>query len=117
MGSHRFHSHDGILSTPEPRNILKGVSRKVTLRLAAELGIETRETNLTVDDLRAADEIFCTASSFCLVHATAFEDREFTPTPGPVFERLTEAWKDYVGLDFVQQARDYHAALDAWKAS
>jgi branched-chain amino acid aminotransferase len=114
-GCNVFAVHDGVLSTPEPRNILKGVSRKVTLRLATELGIETRETNLTVDDLRAADEIFCTASSFCLVHATAFEDREFNPTPGPIFKQLMQAWKDYAGLDFVQQAHDYHAALDAWK--
>jgi len=115
-GCNVFTVRDGILYTPEPRNILKGVSRKVTLQLAADLGIEAHEANLTVDDLLAADEIFCTASSFCLVHAVAFEEKQLDPAAGPVFERLLQAWKDYVGIDFVQQSRDYQAALESWNA-
>ena len=83
---------------------------------ATKPGIPAEQTNLTVDDLLAADEIFCTASSFCLVHAIAFEGKELVPTPGPIFQRLVEAWKEYVGLDFIQQARDYHAALESWNA-
>ncbi len=114
-GCNVFIVKDGQLRTPEPRNILKGVSRKVTLQLADKLGIPAEQTNLTVDDLMAADEIFCTASSFCLVHAIAFEGKELPPAPGPIFEQLVEAWKEYVGLDFVQQALDYHQALASWK--
>lgn len=116
-GCNVFAVQDGKLRTPEPRNILKGVSRKVTLQLAEKLGIPAEETNLTVDDLLAADEIFCTASSFCLVHAICFEDKELSASPGPVFQRLVEAWKEYVGLDFIQQARDYQAALESWHAN
>ena len=116
-GCNVFAVQDGKLRTPEPRNILKGVSRKVTLQLAENLGIPTEQTNLTVDDLLAADEIFCTASSFCLVHAIAFEEKELSPTPGPIFQQLVDAWKEYVGLDFVQQARDYQEALKSWHAN
>ena len=116
-GCNVFAVRNGNLYTPEPRNILKGVSRKVTLQLADKLGIQAKETNLTVDDLLAADEIFCTASSFCLVHAICFEDKELSPSPGPVFQRLVEAWEEYVGLDFIQQARDYQAALESWHAN
>lgn len=115
-GCNVFAVRNGNLYTPEPRNILKGVSRKVTLQLADKLGIQAEQTNLTVDDLLAADEIFCTASSFCLVHAICFEGKELSPSPGPVFQRLVEAWKEYVGLDFIQQARDYQAALESWHA-
>ena len=106
---------DGVLYTSEPRNCLLGVSRGVALQLAAQLGIPLRETNLGRYEALCADEIFCTASSFCLVHAIAFEDQELSPSPGPVYQRLLEAWKQYVGIDFVQQAKDYHAALEAWK--
>jgi len=38
-----------------------------------------------------------------------------TGKPGPVFQKLLEAWKELVGLDFVAQAHDYARRLLDWE--
>lgn len=107
---------DGVLLTPEPRNILLGVSRATTIELARELGIPVRETNLGRYEALQADEVFCTASSYCLVHATTFEGQPVgTGKPGPVFQKLSDAWQQRVGLDFVAQAQSYAQRLPEWE--
>lgn len=106
---------NGELLTPEPRNVLLGVSRATTIELARELGIPVREANLGRYEALRADEIFCTATTYALVHATTFEGQTIgNGGAGPVFTRLLEAWKQSVGIDFVAQARDYAQRLPAW---
>jgi len=106
---------DGEILTPEPRNILLGVSRAATIELAGKLDIPIRETNLGRYEGLSADEIFCTATSYAIVHANSFEgQRVGTESPGPIFNRLLEAWKKLVGVDFVAQANDYAQRLPAW---
>jgi len=108
---------NGELLSPEPRNILQGVSRDVSRDLAGQLGIPMRETNLAVYDALQADEIFCTATTYCLVHAVSFEGRTIGDgRPGPVFSRLMDAWKKLAGVDFVAQAHSYSDILADWEA-
>ena len=109
----------GIIFTPEPRNILVGVSRGVTIELARELGIEVREANVGRYEALTADEVFCTSTPYCLVHAATFEGQAIGEgdAPGPVFGRLMQAWKDLVGVDFVAQACQYASRLPAWQAA
>ena len=115
-GCNIFLVKDGVVYTPEPRNILLGVSRATVLELAQQLGIESRETNLGRYEALMADEIFCTASTYCMVHATEFEGQQIGDgQPGPIFTRLINAWKELAGIDFVAQARDYHQRLPAWE--
>ena len=107
---------DGVLYTPEPRNILLGVSRATTIRLARELGISVVETNLGRYEALQADELFCTSTSYCLVHGTTFEGQTVGDgTPGPVFRKLTEAWKELAGVDFIAQSHDYAERLPEWE--
>lgn len=107
---------DGELLTPEPRNILLGVSRATTIELARELGIPVRQTNLGRYEALRADEIFCTATTYALVHAKTFEGQVIgNGEPGPIFSRLLDAWKQSVGIDFVAQARDYAEQLPGWE--
>ncbi len=105
----------GKIYTPEPRNILRGVSRQATIELGNTLGIEVCEANLGRYEALKADEIFCTATSFSLVHAATFEGQPVGDgKPGPVFRRLLGAWKEMAGVDFVAQARDYANRLPEW---
>jgi len=107
---------NGELLTPEPRNILLGVSRATTLELARQLDIPIRETNLGRYEALMADEIFCTATTYGLVHAATFEGQEVgDESPGPVFIKITEAWKELAGVDFIAQAHDYAARLPEWE--
>ena len=107
---------DNVIYTPEPRNILQGVSRAMTIELAEKLRIPVRESNLGRYEALQADEIFTTSTPHCLVHASTFEGQVVGDgKPGPVFERLMEAWKELVGLDFVAQARAYESRMDEWE--
>ncbi|MFP6765876.1 MAG: aminotransferase class IV [Planctomycetaceae bacterium] len=106
---------NGVLLTPEARNILRGVSRETTIELARQLGIEVRETNLGRYEALLADEIFCTATSCSLVHASSFEGQLIGDgTPGPLYLALQNAWKERVGIDFVAQAHSYASRLQVW---
>lgn len=107
---------NGELLSPEPRNMLLGVSRATTIELALELGIPVRETNLGRYEALVADEIFCTSTPYALVHATKFEGQTVGDGGlGPVFSRLLQAWKQSVGIDFVAQAHGYAERLPAWE--
>ena len=111
-----FLVRDGVLYTPEPRNVLLGVSRKTTIELAKKLGIEVCETNLGRYEALQADEIFTTATTYALFHARSFEGQLVGDgTPGPIFRRLLNAWTELVELDFVAQAKDYAARKSAWE--
>jgi branched-chain amino acid aminotransferase len=110
-----FLVRDGVIYTPEPRNVLLGISRNVTMHLAQRLGMRVVEANMGRYEALMADEIFCTATSYGLVHASTFEGQRIgSAAPGPVFLRLLEAWKEHVGVDFVAQAHEYARRLPAW---
>jgi branched-chain amino acid aminotransferase len=106
---------DNVLYTPEPRNVLLGVSRGMAIELAQKLGIEVRQTNLGRYEALMADEMFCTSTTYAMVHAATFEGQTVGDgTPGPVFRRLRRAWMDEVGVDFVAQAQSYARRLSEW---
>ena len=92
------------------------VSHATTIELARELGIPVREINLGRYEALRADEIFCTATTYALVRAMTFEGQTIgNGGPGPIFNRLLEAWKQSVSIDFVAQACDYAERLPAWE--
>ena len=62
---------DGILYTPEGRNILRGISRSYVIEIAKGMGIEVREQNLEPYDLYCADEAFLTGTPFCMLPVTS----------------------------------------------
>ncbi|MEO2048271.1 MAG: aminotransferase class IV [Pirellulales bacterium] len=110
-----FLVRDGEIYTPEPRNILLGVSRGMVLELANELRIPLHETNLGRYEALQAEEIFCTASSYCIVHGVSFEGQVIGDgKPGKTFQKLLNAWKEKVGVDFVAQAKEYAQRLPKW---
>jgi branched-chain amino acid aminotransferase len=110
-----FLVRDGVLLTPEPRNILLGVSRGATIELAKQIGIEVQEINLGRYEALMADELFCTATTYSLVHIRSFEGQSVgNGSPGPVFQKLMAAWQEHVGINFVAQAHEYATRLESW---
>jgi branched-chain amino acid aminotransferase len=103
-----FLVYDGVLLTPEPRNLLPGITRGLVLALAPKLRVACRETNLTADDIARADELFLTSTSVGLIHARSFAGRPVGDGRiGPLTRRVREAFERQVGLDFAAQARAY----------
>ena len=81
---------EGILRTRDTNaNILRGVTRKNLLNIAAEAGHPVSERPFTVDDAKKAREAFITAAStFVLPVVTIDGQTVGDGRPGPVSERL-----------------------------
>ena len=112
-GSNFFIVRDGALLTPEPRDILRGITRQTLLELGPELGIEARETSLEPYDVLTADEAFYCSTPYCLMPATRFNGRPIGDGKvGPVFRRLADAFSESVGVDFIEQGKGYADRLE-----
>ena len=98
-GSNIFLVKDGALLTPRKQFVLEGISRRVTIELAQELGIEVEETDLDLFDAYTADEAFSINGS----------TTEGGRVPGPITDRLTTAYSGLVGIDVAGQ---YLSRLD-----
>ena len=111
QGSNIFLVRDGRLRTPRERFVLPGVSRQATIDLARQLGIPFAEQDLDLYDAYTADECFLTSTSLCICGVRSLNGRTFGAgrVPGPITQRLTDAYKEMVGCDFVAQ---YLARLD-----
>ncbi|HEY5009170.1 MAG TPA: D-amino-acid transaminase [Caulobacteraceae bacterium] len=81
---------DGSLRTRDTNaNILRGITRKTLIDLAAEAGIPVSQRPFTVDDVKAAKEAFMTAASTLVMPVTAIDGHRIGDgKPGPVGKRL-----------------------------
>ncbi len=104
-GSNIFIVKDGIVMTPKEQFILSGISRRVTIELAQELGIEVQEADIDLYDAYTADEAFVTSTSFCICPVSSFNGSSVADgsVPGPVTDRLTRAYSGMVGIDVAAQ--------------
>ena len=86
-----FLVRDGELLTPKAEDVLPGITRRVVLDLAAELGVPVMEANLSSYDIATANEFFITASSWGVLPAKSID--RFHPrdgVPGEVTMRLID---------------------------
>lgn len=109
-GDNFFMVKDGVLLTPEPRNILRGVSRQYVIELAGELSIPVKECNLDVYDLINADEAFLTGTPFSMLPMTSLERRPIGDGKvGPIYSKLLKEWSKRVGVDIEGQIKEWDA--------
>jgi branched-chain amino acid aminotransferase len=113
-GSNFFAVQDGVLYTPEGRNLLRGTRRKYILELAGRLGIPAHEKNLELYDAIHADEAFLTSTAFSMLPATQINGLDIGDgKPGPMFRRLIDAWSEEVGIDIISQTKAFAAEVSA----
>lgn len=104
-GQNIFIATGGVLKTPTGRNIMKGISRNTVIELAKELEIKVEEVDLQPYDVYNADEVFLTATSFCILPITRFNFVQISDgKPGAITNKLLKAWSKKVGVDIVEQA-------------
>ncbi len=109
-GSNFYIVKNGTVLSPEPRNILRGISRDYIKKLCHDLGFEFKETNIEPYDLMTADEAFFSCTPFCIVPAFRFHGQPIGDGAlGPVFQQLIGRWSENVGLDIIQQIQNYAA--------
>lgn len=78
--------------------ILPGVTRAVVLELARALGVPVREEAVTLDELRAADEVMLASTSADVMPVVAVDGRPVAGgAPGPVARGLADAMAERLG--------------------
>jgi branched-chain amino acid aminotransferase len=89
-----------VLTPPLWFGILDGVTRRVVLRIAKEMGLETVEEPLTLHDLYTSDECFCTATRIEVVPIVWVDGRQIgSGTPGPVTTSITKRFLELVNRE------------------
>ncbi|TSA17059.1 MAG: branched-chain amino acid aminotransferase [Nitrosopumilales archaeon] len=96
------------LITPEPRNILRGISRGYIFELAKQLNIPCIERNIEPYDVIMADEAFMTGTPFCLLPVTKLNGTNIGKGKmGPITKKLLTKWSENVGVDIEAQIKAY----------
>ena len=95
--SNLFIVQDGRLITPpKGPEILPGITRDLVLELAQAQSVPTEERDITLEELRAADEIWLTSSTREILAVIELDGRAVSGgKPGPVWTQLQAAYQDY----------------------
>ncbi len=99
-GANLFIVEQGRLLTPEPTEVLDGITRQTIITLARADGIEVVEQPLAPERLAGADEVFLTGTAYEVQPVRRVDGRRFAV--GPVTRRLqaryeackVEPWAD-----------------------
>jgi branched-chain amino acid aminotransferase len=94
-GDNLFVVTDGeILTPPVSAGCLKGVTRQAAIDLAADMGKQVREENLTLYDVYTADECFLTGTAAEIIPAVSLDQRPIGKgKPGDITRRLIGAFR------------------------
>ena len=107
-GDNIFFVKDGVVYTPEARNILVGISRNYIFELCEQLGIKCIEKNLETYDAYTADESFMTATPFCLLPVTKFNGLKIgNGKLGEITKKLHDQWSENTGVNIFKQIKDF----------
>ena len=111
-GDNFFLVKDNVLYTPEPRNILRGISRQYIFELSKELGITCHEKNLELYDVVTADEAFMTGTPFCMLPVTKINGIKIGDGQrGNITNSLLSRWSTNVGLDIEKQIKAFNEEM------
>ena len=111
-GDNFFIIKDGVIITPEGRNILRGISRDYVMnKLCPQLELPMTEKNIEPYDVYTADEAFMTGTPFCMLPVTKLNDIPIgNGKVGKGFSRLINQWSENTGVEIIKQIKDWNAA-------
>jgi branched-chain amino acid aminotransferase len=104
-GSNIFIVRSGTVMTPRERYVLPGISRETVIELAREIGQPCVEADIDLYDAYTADEAFLTSTSLCICPVRSVNGRHVgvDTMPGPVTQRLIDAFAKLLDFDYVAQ--------------
>lgn len=110
-GDNFFIIKNGVVITPEGRNILRGISRDYVMNeLCPQLGMPVIEKNIDAYDVYTADEAFMTGTPFCMLPVTALNGNAIGKgVVGDGFNRLIGQWSANTGIDIIGQIKKWDA--------
>jgi branched-chain amino acid aminotransferase len=96
-GANLFLVRGDTIVTPTTESILEGVTRSTLITIAADLGLDARETRISRDHLYAADEVFVCGTAAEVLGVVEIDGRRVgSGRPGPITTRLRQAYDDAV---------------------
>jgi branched-chain amino acid aminotransferase len=96
-GENIFVVKDGGIVTPPTGYILPGITRDSVMKIAASLGHEIKEKNVTREDLFEADEIFFTGTAAEVTPIREINDRPIGKgKPGPITQKISERFFEII---------------------
>ncbi|WP_414475205.1 D-amino-acid transaminase [Microvirga sp. M2] len=92
--SNVFIVRDGHIATPRADNrILNGINRQVAISLARNLGLSVEERDVSLEELRSADEIWITSTTKEIAPMTRLDNAPIGDgRPGPLWRRVRQAF-------------------------
>ena len=111
-GCNFFMVKDGNVITPTKEFVLPGVSRQVVIEICESLGISMSEEMITIEQALSADEAFFTSTSLCICPVKSLNEQHYTGNPGPMTEKITNAFASLVDYDFVGQYLNFISESD-----
>lgn len=103
-GCNLFLVKNGRVVTPTKEHILAGVSRGEVISICEEIGIELIEQDISLHSAVTADEAFLTSTSLCACPVRTIDGVQMPGgVPGPVTQRIMEAFTARAGFDYVAQ--------------
>lgn len=109
-GDNFFIIKDGIVISPEGRDILRGISRDYVMNvLCNELGMPIIEKNIDAYDVYNADEAFITGTPFCMLPVTSLNGLDIGDGKvGSQFSALIAQWSSNTGTDIIGQIKNWN---------
>jgi len=87
--------HNRIITPPITAGALRGITRSVAFELAAELGLDIHEANITRHDVFVADECFLTGTAAEIVPVVKVDGRSIGDgKPGPITTRIIARFRE-----------------------
>ena len=111
-GDNFFIVKNGLIMTPEGRNILRGISRAYIFELAKELNFSCVEKNIEPYDIYMSDEAFMTGTPFCMLPVASLNGvRVGSGKMGKITKMLLDKWSQNTGVDIVAQIKFFNKEL------
>lgn len=86
-----------IFTPPLSSHILPGVTRRVILTLAPQLGFEVEEKKIRPEELSASDEVFLTNSLMEVMPVVEINGEKIgSGKTGPFYKRIAESYKNFL---------------------
>ena len=100
---------DGVVISPEGRNMLKGVSRSYVMKeLCSKLNIHVIEKNIEPYDVYNADEAFMTGTPFCMLPVTKLNNVNIgNGKVGNIYKKILKKWSSNTGVDIEKQIKSW----------
>ncbi|MBN1385109.1 MAG: aminotransferase class IV [Elusimicrobia bacterium] len=108
-GDNFFIVKNGVIITPEGRNILRGISRDYIFELSEQLNLKCIEKDIEPYDVYTADEAFMTGTPFCMLPVASLNNVEIGVEKNKkVTKLLLDKWSGNVGVDIVKQIKNWN---------